>query len=96
MPPRDEALLHLATDGATLLGVWIDRGGVLESYYPAGDDSIDRPYAEELMDGRNWPELVESLPRSSPYMAWWEPFNREPNESPESVFDRAKQSLSLD
>lgn len=93
----DVAILHLSSDGATLLGAWVDHNSTrLRHYSPESAEEGAEDYAEALMTDRTWSELVESLPRTSAYIAWWELFERKPNESAEAVFVRAKSALELE
>jgi hypothetical protein len=91
----DTALLHLETDGSELLGVWVSRGGLPTSYYPddgPNEQSKHRPYGENVVTDEDWHSLVERLPASSPYVAWWESVECSFLDSAEDVFTRIKSS----
>jgi hypothetical protein len=89
----DRALLHLSTDGSTLLGVWVHRDGRPTSYYDV-DTHAAEEYAEAIVLRRGWDWLLERLPQSSPYVAWWEKTPCGPDEPVEDVFHRIKDVLS--
>lgn len=87
----DQALLHLDVDGTTLLGVWVHRHGVPISFYPddePNETSEHRPYAESIILGEEWESLIERLPSTSPYGAWWETVSCSMQESASAVYDR--------
>lgn len=81
----DHALLHLSAGGAELLGVWMLRGGSLESYY---EDEEFASLAEGRLAGQDWSVLLEELPKSSPYTVWWERTDCSFIESARDVFQR--------
>ena len=83
----DTALLHLSTDGTALLGVWLHREGHMTSFYGVDTDA-EAEYAEAVVFGEDWEALLERLPRSSPYVAWWETADCRMTETIEDVFDR--------
>lgn len=83
----DTALLHLSTDASTLLGVWLYRDGIQTSFYRSGEDAAE-DYGHDVVLGKNWDALLERLPQSSPYIAWWEKAPCGPTESVEEVFNR--------
>jgi hypothetical protein len=81
----DQALLHLSADGSQLLGVWVVRGGSLESHYPNDEFAS---LAEDRLAGQDWSFLVDELPRSSPYVVWWGRADCSFAESARDVFTR--------
>lgn len=89
----DTALLHLSTDGSTLLGVWLYRGGHPTSYYDVNTGG-DAQYAASVVLGKDWDSLLERLPQTSPYVAWWEKTACGPDESIEDVFHRVNGAQS--
>ena len=93
---QDHALLHLDTDGTALLGVWVHRGGTPISFYPddgPNENSEHRPYAESIVLGEEWESLIDRLPSTSPYFAWWETTACSPKESAEAIFTRLAPQL---
>lgn len=86
----NDALLHLTTDGQRLLGVWMRRGGHLESLYApeSGDKAVE--YAEALLLDADWHAALERLPSSMPAVAWWEHITCDWREAIEDVYDRAE------
>jgi hypothetical protein len=86
------ALLHADPVDASLLGVWIERGGPLESYYTAGESSSAFQYAEELVSDGTWAGQLERLPEASPYVARWGVIERRPGETAQQVFQRVSSA----
>lgn len=81
----DQALLHYSADGSQLLGVWVLRKGSLESHY--ADDEF-ASLAQDRLIGADWDVLLDELPRSSPYVVWWERVDCSFTESAQDVFTR--------
>ena len=81
----NQALLHMTPDGCDLLGIWVQRGQQLESYYP--DDEF-AGFAEKRLAGQDWSVALEYFPESSPYMVWWETARCSFSESAEDVYQR--------
>jgi hypothetical protein len=92
VPRDDPSLLHFATDGTSLLGVWMSADPETGSFYAQGADTSSREYAQSVMNryaDAPWAEAVEQLSQSSPYVAWWRiGVVPEPGEGPAAVFAR--------
>jgi hypothetical protein len=86
----DQALLHLSPDGSALLGVWLQRGGQLESYYP--DDQF-ASLAEQRLTGQDWDVAVDTFPQSAPYLVWWESADCSFSESAADIHHRLMVDL---
>jgi hypothetical protein len=84
VPPR--ALVHLGPRGDELVGVWIlAPDGPACHYAPGRQD--EAAYAETLIAGQSWAWILERLPQTSPYMAWWEVVDHDPRHSAREVFE---------
>lgn len=87
------AIVHQDPTGDAVHGVWVLTADGLEWHYGPGRED-EEAYAVSLLLGRRWFELLDRLPATSPYMAWWDAIDHDARLSARDVYEALSGRMS--